>query len=470
MLAESQKKHIYNSELRIWQPHTWRAHEAAQQPSWNSYEALDAVGEKLRQLPGLVSAAEIETLKQNIADAGAGRRFILQGGDCAERFQDCREDVIRNKLQILMQMALVLGFAGRKPIVPIGRIAGQYAKPRSDLFERDGRGDLLPIFRGESVNSFEPSVESRRADPRRLLQAYHSSSATLNFIRLLMSGGFGNLHSLEQWGRPELTTGAFYKRYEQIVNGLQEALSFISACSDERSSGISRLYGTRDFYISHEALLLPYEEALTRFVPEMGRYYNLSAHMVWIGDRTRKVDGAHVEYCRGIGNPVGIKIAADTALHDIVEVVGKVNPHNEVGKVTLITRLGAENVHRCLPDLIKAIASSGHNVTWSVDPMHGNTVRATDGRKTRRFEHISAEVRDSFDVHRKCDSVLGGIHLEMTADNVTECTGGTAGITDEHLGDRYETWCDPRLNAKQSLELAFVVASCLRQTRDERLH
>lgn len=470
MLADSLQKTLNNGTLRLWQPHTWRAYEAQQQPTWESKEALEAVGDQLRRLPGLVGAAEIESLKQCIAEAGAGRRFILQGGDCAERFQDCREDIIRSKLQILMQMSLVLGFAGRRPIVPIGRMAGQYAKPRSDAFEKDCNGSLVPIFRGESVNSFESTANARRADPLRLLQAYHSSSATLNFIRMLMGGGFGDLQSLEQWGRPELMTGAFYKRYEQIVNGLREALSFISSCSDGPTVGASRAVGFRDFYISHEALLLPYEESLTRFVPEMGRHYNLSTHMVWIGDRTRKLDGAHVEYCRGIGNPVGIKIAADTSLSEILEVISKVNPHNEVGKITLITRLGSDHVVRYLPGLIRAVDASGLNVTWSVDPMHGNTVRASDGRKTRRFEHVAAEVRDTFEVHRQCGSVLGGIHLEMTAENVTECTGGTSGVTDSQLAERYETWCDPRLNAHQSLELAFVVASCLRMDRGSRLH
>lgn len=461
---------IKNDALRLWQPHTWRSYEAQQQPAWESPEALEAVGDQLRRLPGLVGAGEIESLKQSIAEAGVGRRFILQGGDCAERFQDCREDIIRSKLQILMQMSLVLGFAGRRPVVPIGRMAGQYAKPRSDAFEKDMNGRLIPIFRGESVNSFESSENARRADPLRLLQAYHSSSATLNFIRMLMGGGFGDLHSLDQWGLPDLMGGAFYKRYEQIVNGLRESLSFISTCSEGQSAVASRAAGFKDFYISHEALLLPYEESLTRFAPEMGRHYNLSTHMVWIGDRTRKIDGAHVEYCRGIGNPVGIKIAGDTCVREIIDVINKVNPHNEVGKITLITRLGSDNVKRYLPQLVKAVDASGLNVTWSVDPMHGNTVRATDGRKTRRFEQISSEVRDTFEVHRQFGSVLGGIHLEMTAENVTECTGGTSGITDFRLAERYETWCDPRLNAQQSLELAFVVASCLRMDRGSRLH
>jgi 3-deoxy-7-phosphoheptulonate synthase len=458
-----------NGPLNLWQPHTWRSLEVAQQPAWESKEALNSVGEQLQRLPGLVGPIEIESLKQLITEAGQGRRFILQGGDCAERFKDCREEVIRGKLQILMQMALIMGFAGKRPIVPIGRMAGQYAKPRSESFEKDAAGRMIPIFRGESVNSFEASMDARRADPLRLLQCYHSSSATLNFIRMLMGAGFGNLQHIEWWDQPELGKGAYHQRYEQIAKGLKEALSFISTCSDVAASNESLSAGFRDFFISHEALLLPYEEALTRFVPEMGRYYNLSTHMVWIGDRTRNVDGAHVEYCRGIGNPVGIKIAAGTSVTEIIDVINKVNPHNDVGKITLITRIGSGSAKDYLPELIRAVNASGYNVTWSVDPMHGNTVRAKDGRKTRRFDDIAMEVRDTFEAHRQNGSVLGGIHLEMTSGNVTECTGGASGVTDEQLPERYETWCDPRLNAYQSLEMAFVVASCLRMGRNSQL-
>ncbi len=419
-------------------------------------------GEQLKRLPGLVGAAEIEGLKQHLADAGLGRRFILQGGDCAERFQDCREDVIRRKLQILLQMALVMGFAGRKPIVPIGRIAGQYAKPRSVDLEDDGSGGLVPIFRGESVNGYTPTANSRKADPSRLLQAYHASSATLNFIRLLMGGGFGDLSQMDHWELIGSTKGAYGKRFEQITQGLKDALEFISSCSQDQNSGSMVVPGFKEFFVSHEALLLPYEESMTRFVPEMGRFYNLSTHMVWIGDRTRKADGAHVEYCRGIGNPVGIKVGSDVECLDLLNVISKINPHNEIGKVSLITRLGARDVRRILPDLINAIRQSGIHVTWIVDPMHGNTVRASDGRKTRRFEDIVYEVKESFEIHSRFCSVLGGVHLEMTADDVTECTGGVAGPDDNVLSTRYETWCDPRLNRAQSVELAFHIAACLR--------
>jgi len=450
----------------LWQPHSWRNYTAAQQPQWGSPEALNAVSEQLGRLPGLVGAAEIESLKHQIADAGLGRRFILQGGDCAERFQDCREDVIRSKLQILMQMAIVMGYAAKRPIVTIGRMAGQYAKPRSEAEELTKDGRRIPIFRGESINGFEDNFQARTSDPLRLLQAYHSSSATLNFIRLLMGSGFGDLLQTEQWSPERVPGGAYGKRYEQIVHGLRDTLAFIASCSGSDVGAKQKTLGFKDFYVSHEALVLPYEESLTRFVPDMGRYYNLSTHMLWIGDRTRKIDGAHVEYCRGVGNPVGIKISAESNITEMLEVIARINPHNEVGKVNLITRLGAAFVSAKLPDLIRAINASGLTVTWSVDPMHGNTVRTPDGRKTRRFESIASEVQDSFEVHKASGSVLGGIHLEMTADDVTECTGGAAVITDSCLSRRYETWCDPRLNGAQSLELAFVAAACLRRGQD----
>ena len=460
----------------LWQPHSWQSRTARQQPEWESRGALGAVTEQLGRFPGLVGPREIEALKHQIADAGVGRRFILQGGDCAERFQDCREDLIRGKMRILMQMSLVMGYAGRRPIIPIGRMAGQYAKPRSESVERVGDGTILPIFRGESVNSFDATTSARRSDPLRLLQAYHTSSATLNFIRILMGSGFGDLQHMDAWDLGTIKKGAYWKRYEQIAAGLRDALAFISNVSNVSSTqGVSpestlRGYGFKDFYVSHEALLLPYEEALTRFVPEMGRHYNLSTHMLWIGDRTRELDGAHVEYCRGVGNPVGIKVSAETDIPDLLDVIARINSHNEVGKVTLITRLGSSEVRTKLPPMIRAVRESGFAVTWSVDPMHGNTVRTAEGRKTRRFESVVDEIHGSFEAHRSEGSHLGGIHLEMTSDDVTECTGGAAGVTDSDLERRYETWCDPRLNGAQSLEIAFVTAACLRGEYSRRLN
>ena len=452
----------------LWQPRSWQNHPVAQQPEWESEDALRAVTEQLGRLPGLVGAREIESLKQQIADAGLGRRFILQGGDCAERFQDCREDVIRDKMRILLQMSLVIGYAGRRPVIPIGRMAGQYAKPRSESHEVTGDGIKLPIFRGESINSFDPVTSARRADPLRLLQAYHCSSATLNFVRMLMGSGFGDIQNMDSWDLGSMAKGAFWKRYEQIASGLRDALAFISNVSSDQERLVNG-HGFKQFFVSHEALLLPYEESLTRFIPEMGRYYNLSAHMLWIGDRTRAVDGAHIEYCRGVGNPIGIKISSDTDALDLLNIINRVNQHNEAGKVTLITRLGAGNVRKSLPPLINAVRRAGLSVTWSVDPMHGNTERTQDGRKTRRFENIVEEMQNSFEVHRECGSVLGGIHLELTSDSVTECTGGTVGVRDDMLASRYETWCDPRLNGAQSLEIAFIAASYLRRESNRHL-
>ncbi len=448
----------------LWQPHSWQGYPAAQQPEWGSACSLNAVTEQLSRLPGLVGPREVESLKNLIADAGLGRRFLLQGGDCAERFQDCREDVIRSKMRILLQMSLVMGYAGRRPVVPIGRMAGQYAKPRSESMEIGADGQRLPIFRGESVNAFDGSIAARRSDPLRLLQAYHSSSATLNFIRMLMSAGFGELRNIDDWDIGSLRGGAYWKKFELIAAGLRDAMAFMSSVSAEEHGSSVLRGGFREFFVSHEALLLPYEEALTRFVPEMGRYYNLSTHMLWIGDRTRNVDGAHVEYCRGVGNPVGIKVGPESDAAALVDVIHRVNPHHEPGKVTLITRLGTKHVGSHLPELIRHINRAGLFVTWSVDPMHGNTVRAEDGRKTRRFEDVVSEMRQSFDIHASVGSVLGGLHLEMTADDVTECTGGTAGVSDSMLCRRYETWCDPRLNGTQSLELSFLAAACLRQS------
>jgi 3-deoxy-7-phosphoheptulonate synthase len=448
----------------LWQPHSWRSFSASQQPEWGESDALASVTDQLKRMPGLVGPREIESLKHMVTEAGQGRRFLLQGGDCAERFQDCREDVIRSKMRIILQMSLVMGYAGRKPVVPIGRMAGQYAKPRSEALELDAEGRQIPIFRGESVNSFDPKIGARWPDPLRLLQAYHSSSATLNFIRMLMTSGFGELRNIDDWDIGRLRGGAYWKKFELMAAGLRDAMAFMTTVSGEEHGPAVLRGGFREFFVSHEALLLPYEEALTRFVSEMGRYYNLSTHMLWIGDRTRDLDGAHVEYCRGVGNPVGIKVGPAFNGDALVDVIRRVNPHNEPGKVIVITRLGAEVVTSQLPLLIRTLQRAGLNVTWSVDPMHGNTRRVLGGRKTRRFEDVVSEMRQSFDIHAREGSVLGGLHLELTADDVTECTGGTSGVKDEMLGHRYETWCDPRLNGTQSLEISFLAAACLRQS------
>lgn len=442
---------------RIWQPTTWRDHTVWQQADFNPPEVADILSE-ITRLPALVSAAEIEILRSQVAEAGFGRRFLLQGGDCAERFQDCTEVAISGRLRMLLQMSLVLGYAAKKPIVRIGRMAGQYAKPRTDLIEHLDDGFTVPAFRGDNINSFHATEHGRKPDPKRLLQAYHTSSATLNFIRLQLANGFADLKQMDQWQLEKIQGSFFWSRYERIAAGLRDALAFLECIHGPESAK----YGFNEFYVSHEALILPYEEAMTRFVPQYGRWYNLSAHMVWIGERTRQLDGGHVEYCRGIGNPVGVKISADSDERDVAQLIGALNPHHEAGKIILITRLGAERVKHKLPHLLAAVRETGCPVTWIVDPMHGNTERTDDGRKTRDFAKIAKEVEQTFAVHHGAGSELGGVHLEMTHDDVTECIGGSQDLNAGDLNRRYETWCDPRLNGLQSLELAFHIASAMR--------
>lgn len=448
-----------HSGQRIWQPATWRDHLVWQQPYWGAAETGGILSE-IAKLPALVSAGEIETLRAQVAEAALGRRFLLQGGDCAERFQDCNESAISGRLRALLQMSLVIGYASKKPIVRIGRMAGQYAKPRTDLTELLDDGLEIPAFRGENINGFHANLRGRIPDPRRLLQAYHTSSATLNFIRLQLASGFADLKHVDEWQLEKIQGSFFWARYERIASGLRDALAFLECIHGPESVK----YGFHEFFVSHEALILPYEESMTRFVPAYGRWYNLSTHMVWIGERTRQLDGGHVEYCRGIGNPVGVKISADSDERDIMHLLAKLNPHHEAGKIILITRLGADRVSRKLPQLIDAVRDSGNPVTWIVDPMHGNTERTIDERKTRDFVKIAKEVEVSFAAHRERGSELGGVHLEMTHDDVTECIGGSTGLTAADLGERYETWCDPRLNGSQSLELAFHIAGLMRHS------
>ena len=447
-----------HSSARIWQPATWRDHQVWQQADWGTSETAGILSE-ISRLPGLVGAAEIETLRAQIAEAGLGRRFLLQGGDCAERFKDCNEEAISSRLRLLLQMSLVIGYAAKKPIIRVGRMAGQYAKPRTDLTELLDDGLEIPAFRGENINGFQANPNSRRPDPARMIQAYNASSATLNFIRQLLANGFADLKHVGKWQMDSIKGSFAWARYERIAAGLRDALAFLECIHDPESLK----HGFHEFFVSHEALILPYEESMTRFVPAYGRWYNLSTHMVWIGERTRQLDGGHVEYCRGIGNPVGVKISADSDERDIIQLVDKLNPHHEAGKIVLITRLGSERVHSKLPRLIEAVRAAGQSVTWIVDPMHGNTERTLDDRKTRDFAKISKEIEASFAVHHAHRSELGGVHLEMTHDDVTECIGGGIGLTGQDLERRYETWCDPRLNGSQSLELAFHIAGLLRR-------
>ncbi len=410
----------------------------------------------MKAYPPLVFVGEVENLKRQLAEAAAGKRFLLQGGDCAERFQDCTPDAITSKIKILLQMSVVLCYGARQPVVRVGRIAGQYAKPRSvDTELVDGQE--LPVFRGDNINSFDPDPVHRRPDPRRLLTGYHTASMTLNYVRAMITGGFADLHHPENWNLSFVGKSAQRARYEQVVTSIQDAIAFMGSLGGVREESL----GTIDFFTSHEGLLLGFEEAMTRFVAQRDRHYNLGAHMLWIGDRTRETPGAHVEYYRGIGNPIGVKWGPTADPAEMLELIDALDPHREPGRITLITRFGHEKVDAALPRAIEAVRRSGRTLLWSADPMHGNVVKTKGGIKTRDFDHILAELRRSFIVHRELGSRLGGVHFELTGEDVTECVGGSEGLGEADLSRNYETFCDPRLNYSQSLEMAFVISTIL---------
>ncbi|SMF28452.1 class II 3-deoxy-7-phosphoheptulonate synthase [Pseudobacteriovorax antillogorgiicola] len=438
-----------------WTLDSWRSKPIKQQPNYDSQDELNEVLGQIKSLPPLVFVGEIEALKNNMAQAGRGECFILQGGDCAERFQDCNELSITAKLKILLQMSVVLCYGAKKPIVRIGRIAGQYAKPRSNPTEVvDGKE--VPVYRGDIINSFEAHGDARKPDPSRILQAFYRSTATLNYIRALTKGGFADLHHPQNWDLDFVNKAPKRQEYEQIVSSIQDAITFMESLGAKED----KLHSV-EFYTSHEGLLLPMEEALTQYVEEYNGWYNLGAHMLWIGDRTRQLDGAHIEYFRGIRNPVGLKVGPSADPREIIQIVQALNPSNEEGKVTLITRYGEGKVQEHLPKMIDAITESKLNVLWSADPMHGNASKTDDGVKTRNFDSILSEVNDSFEVHSGKPSNLAGIHFELTGEDVTECIGGTAGIGVKDLDQKYETYCDPRLNYSQSLEMAFLISKML---------
>lgn len=443
-----------------WSPGSWKNFPAKQQPNYQDSTQLEDVIAKLHQYPPLVFSGEVERLKRRLAEASDGKRFILQGGDCAERFIDCNPDSITSKFKILLQMSLILTYGTRLPIVRIGRIAGQYGKPRSNNTETCN-GQKLPVFRGDNINSFEPDVSLRTPDPERLFLGHMKSAMTLNFIRSLIDGGFADLHNPEHWNLTHFANAKVRERYTDVIDHIKDAISFVSAIGaslDERLKSVH-------FYTSHEGLILPYEQALTRKVPVRNMYYDLSAHMLWIGDRTRQLDGAHIEFFRGIANPIGIKVGPSAEPKEIIEATNVLNPQNEKGKIVLISRFGQEMVSNLLPGFVDAIKKSERNVVWSVDPMHGNIIKTKDGIKTRDFDAILSEVEQTFRVHREHQSVLAGVHFEMTGDDVTECIGGAEEISEQDLTRNYETYCDPRLNYSQSLEMAFLIASMFRGMR-----
>lgn len=446
-----------------WTPESWKQFPAAQQPNYPEMGELDQTVEQLRHLPPLVTSWEIDHLKDSIAAAQRGEAWFLQGGDCAETFDGCQTESIASKLKLLLQMSLVIVFASRKRIIRVGRIAGQYAKPRSSDVETI-QGVTLPCYRGDIVNGFDFTQESRIPDPRRLLRGYDRSAATLNFIRALSEGGFADLHHPENWNLLFVNDvkGEVAKRYRDLVRSLGDALKFMETILE--GSTVNELRRV-DFFTSHEALLLPYESALTRPSVRGIGHYNMGTHFPWIGERTRSLSGAHVEYFRGIRNPIGVKIGAKVSPDELIELIDRLNPENEAGRLTLIHRLGRQHVEAILPGMIEAVRRKERRVLWVCDPMHGNTVSTAHGRKTRRFDDVVDELRLSFAIHHTCGSHLGGAHLELTGDNVTECVGGSRGLTESDLESAYQTQVDPRLNYEQALEMAFEIAGKLTESR-----
>ena len=441
-----------NQSIDLDELDAWRARPAVQQPEWPDEADVKTVTTELADQPPLVFAGECDQLKDRLAAVAAGEAFVLQGGDCAEMFSGSRPDAVRGKLETLLQMALVLTYAASIPVVKIGRIAGQFAKPRSQATEsRDGIE--LPAYRGDAVNGFEFTPESRRPDPHRLLRAYHSAAATLNLCRAFASGGYADLHQAHAWNQDFVAQSPVGRRYEQLAGEIDRALSFMSACGVDPEE----LHGV-ELYSSHEALLLEYERALTRIDSRTGLPYDVSAHLVWIGERTRDLEGAHVEFARHIRNPIAVKLGPATSPRDAVSLIERLNPNDEPGRLTFITRLGADRIRDVLPPLLEAIAERGSPVAWVCDPMHGNTFEAPSGHKTRRLDHVLDEVAGFFEVHRALGTHPGGIHVEFTGDDVTECIGGGHEIVADDLHQRYETACDPRLNRRQALDLAFMVA------------
>ena len=450
---------------RNWNPDSWKTHEARHLPRYEDASALSEAEATLRNYPPLVFAGEARALKAELAGVSRGEGFLIQGGDCAESFAEFHPNNIRDTFRVLLQMAVVLTFAGKLPVVKVGRMAGQFAKPRSSPTETIG-DTTLPSYLGDNVNAIEFTAEARRNDPQRMIRAYSQAAATLNLLRAFAGGGYANLRQVHQWTLDFMGRSPWADRFAETADRIGEALDFMEACGVDPGT-VPQLQGT-SFYTSHEALLLPYEQAMTRQDSLTGDWYDTSAHMVWIGDRTRFDGSAHVEFARGIGNPLGLKCGPSLEPDVLLGLLDTLNPAREPGRITLISRFGHDKVEAGLPRLLRAVAREGHPVVWSCDPMHGNVVKAESGFKTRPFDRILTEVKGFFAVHRAEGTHAGGIHIEMTGQDVTECTGGAVAITDEALGDRYHTHCDPRLNAAQSLELAFLLADMIRLEAAER--
>ena len=444
---------------RTWTPLSWQSKPAVQQPQWPDMGDLERALKHISTLPPLIFAGEARSLQAALGQVASGNAFLLQAGDCAESFEEFTAVNIREKLRVILQMAVMLTYSMGVPVVKVGRIAGQFAKPRSANTEKVGNIEL-PVFRGHMVNDPAAHEDARRPNPERLVQAYHQSASTLNLLRAFTKGGFADLNRVHAWNQEFVATSAEGQRYEQVAAEIQRALAFMRACGvdTETHSSLHQV----DIYTSHEALILGYEEALTRQDPLTGDWYDCSAHMLWIGERTRQLDGAHIEFLRGVANPIGCKIGKDTSVDFVLNLCETLNPSRIPGRLTLITRMGADNVEETLRPLLRAVRDTGHPVVWACDPMHANTFTAPNGRKTRHFDDIIREITGFVLAHRAEDTWPGGIHIELTGENVTECLGGAEGLSNEDLDTRYETVCDPRLNARQSLDLAFRVAELIR--------
>jgi 3-deoxy-7-phosphoheptulonate synthase len=444
---------------KSWTPTSWRQYDAAQQPQWPDMAAVDAALKQVAGYPPLVFAGEARSLQASLAQVAAGNAFLLQAGDCAESFEEFSANNIREKLRVILQMAIVLTYSMGVPVVKVGRMAGQFAKPRSSDTEKVGSLEI-PSFRGHIVNDASPTAAARTPDPERLVQAYHQSASTLNLLRAFTKGGFADLNRVHAWTQEFVGASPEGQRYEQLAREIDMAMGFMRACGVDTENN-STLHEV-DVFTSHEALILGYEEALTRQDSLTGEWYDCSAHMLWIGERTRQLDGAHVEFLRGVGNPIGCKIGPSATPEWVIELCEKLNPAQIPGRLTLISRMGAGKVEDALRPLLRAVRDSGHPVVWACDPMHGNTVTAPNGRKTRGFEDIVAEIAGFVRAHNAEGTWPGGIHVELTGDDVTECTGGGHSVSNEDLDERYQTICDPRLNGRQSIDLAFRVAELIR--------
>ena len=445
---------------KTWAANSWRNFYIKQQPTYQDLSALKQVEATLASFPPLVSYDEIEKLKAELASVANGKAFLLQGGDCAESFTEFSHDNLKNFFRTVMQMTIALMYGLNKPIVKVGRIAGQYAKPRSDDNETID-GVTLPSYRGDIINSIAFEKNSRISDPKKLIDSYFYSAASLNYLRCLALGGYGNLQKVNKWNEEFAHSLNSKKNTEEVITKVNEILAFMKSCGLD-SATLPQLT-TASFFTSHEALLLNYEEAFTRKNKDNNKFYDLSAHMLWIGDRTRNPNEAHVEFMRGISNPIAFKVGPSISKDDLLRLLDVLNPENEEGRITLISRMGAAKVEQLLPPLVEAVKQSGKSVVWSCDPMHGNTIKSSNGYKTRKFDDILSEIKSFFRVHRSAGTYAGGVHFEMTGQNVTECLGGNQQISEINLEDRYHTHCDPRLNSSQSVELAFMIAQDLQK-------